>query len=286
MPHLTINGVATAYSDAGSGPPLVFIHGAVQTLHVWQAQIAPLTESYRCIAYDLRGHGESELGQAPLTMKLFADDLLALLDALGIARATLCGVSLGGMIALHAAARSPERVAALALANTPVALSLSPTLLRVVGALDPYLLLRPIFRILGQARAGRIGLRLARSLMGLGWVSGVAEEHFLKGFSTMRPEAVVATYRAICEAGLPDLSPIRAPTLIVTGFHEADLVFRHAAEIARWIGRAELVTVPGGHVTNLDAPDAFNAALARFLATTARGGEASSSDPTAGAGLA
>jgi 3-oxoadipate enol-lactonase len=265
MPRLPLNGVETAYAETGAGPPLVFLHGAVQTLSVWDAQVAHFAPRFRCVAYDMRGHGASGLGDEPLSVGLLADDLHALLDALGIGRATLCGVSLGGMVALHAAARRPERVRALALANTPVALSLSPLLLRTIDALNPYALLRPAFRALDTGRAGRLGLRIALAVMGRDWVSGAAEHHFLKGFSTMRPKALVETYRAICEAGLPDMTRIRAPVLVVTGQAESGMIFRHAAEIARQVGRAELATVPGGHVTNLDAPDTFNAALDGFF---------------------
>jgi pimeloyl-ACP methyl ester carboxylesterase len=118
---------------------------------------------------------------------------------------------------------------------------------------------------LDTGRAGRLGLKIALAFMGRDWVSGAAEHHFLKGFSTMRPEALMETYRAICEAGLPDMTRIRAPVLVVTGQAESGMIFRHAAEIARQVGRAELATVPGGHVTNLDAPDAFNAALDGFF---------------------
>jgi len=271
MQRVTVNGVETAFEETGAEadparPPLVFVHGAVQTLRVWDAQVAHFAGAYRCIAYDLRGHGATPLGDRDLTIPLLADDLLALLDALGLERAVVCGVSLGGMAALHAAARAPSRLAALALANTPVALSTSPALLKLLDWTNPYALLRPVFAAIGQRRAAELGLALAARLVGPGWVSEKAREHFVRGFSTMPAPAVLATYRAITQAGIPTLRSLDAPALLVVGEAEARLVLRHAEEIAKRLGRAEIVTIPGGHVTNLDAPDAFNAALAAFLA--------------------
>lgn len=265
MPSIAVNGIALAYEETGSGDPLILLHGAVQARDVWRAQVPVLARRFRVVAYDLRGHGESGLGKESMTIGLLTDDLLALMDALRIERAVLCGVSLGGMVALHAAERAPERVRAMVLANSPMALSLSSRLLTLIDWLNPYLVLVPALVTLGQERAGRIGIGLAKTMLGRGWVSETAERRFIAGFSSMSRQAVLETYRAICEARVPPLEKVSCPTLIVTGKHETGMIFRHAAEIARRIGRVELATVPGGHVTNLDAPDAFNAAVMGFV---------------------
>ena len=263
------NGHAFRAVDRGAGPPLLLLHGATQDKSVWARQMRRFARSRRALAYDARGHGGTRLGtrvrQDGLSVDLMAEDCLAIMDAAGIERAVLCGVSMGGMVSLAVAARAPERVSALVLANTPIALSLSPRLLRVIDFLNPYAILPPLFRLVDPARLARLGLRTVEVVLGSGWASGVTSHRFERAFATMGPEAITETYRAICEARLPDLSAVRCPVLVVTGTHEADMIFRHAAEIARRVGVAELRTVPGGHVTNLDSPAEFNRALAGFF---------------------
>ena len=268
---VTIRDTPVAVHERGEGPPLVFLHGATQDHTIWARQVARFRHAHRTVAYDARGHGRTPLGPAieagdVLTVDLMAEDCLAVLDALGIERAVLCGVSLGGMTALAVAARAPGRVEALVLANTPLALSLNPALLRVIDWLNPYAVLVPLLRWMDPTRVARTGVWLLRLLLGRGWARPEAAGRLVRAFGRMPPRALVETYRAICEARLPDVGRMAAPVLVVTGEDEIAMVFRHAAEIARLIGRAELVTLPGGHVTNIDAPGAFNDALAAFLA--------------------
>ena len=266
---ISANGHVFRAIDRGAGPPLVFLHGATQDLTVWTRQMRRFGGSRRALAFDARGHGGTTLGAGVrrdgLTLGTMADDCLAIMDAAGIDRAVLCGVSMGGMVALHVAARAPERVSALVLANTPLALSLNPRLLRLIDALNPYAILPPLFRLIDPVRLARLGLKGASLVFGPGWAQVGSSHRFERAFATMGPEAITETYRAICEARLPDLDRVRCPVLVVTGTNEADMIFRHAAEIARRVGVAELATVPGGHVTNLDSPDAFNRALAAFF---------------------
>ena len=265
--------------ERGEGPPhvlphvlpLVLLHGATQDASVWARQIVRFSHSRRTLAFDARGHGRTPLGHAiesggTLSMDGMVDDCLAVMDAAGIERAVLCGVSMGGMIALHAAARAPHRVEALVLANTPLALSLSPRLLTFIDWLNPYAVLPPLLKRIDGARLARWGLKLAGAALGPGWAQRRTSHRFERAFATMSPRALTETYRAICEARLPDLAAVHCPVLVVTGTNEADVIFRHAAEIARRVGVAELRTVPGGHVTNLDSPDEFNAALEAFFA--------------------
>ena len=268
---IMVDGTPFRAIERGDGPPLLFLHGATQNLTIWTRQIVRFRATRRCIAFDARGHGRTPLGHAiqggaTLTMDRMADDCLRVMDAAGIDRAALCGVSMGGMTALHVAARAPERVDALVLANTPLALSLSPRLLGAIDRLNPYAVLPPLLKRIDGARLARWGLWSAELVLGEGWARRQTSHRFERAFATMSPLALTETYRAICEARLPDLSRVRCPVLVVTGTDEADVIFRHAAEIARRVGVAELRTVSGGHVTNLDSPAEFNAALEAFFA--------------------
>ena len=257
--------------DRGAGPPLVFLHGATQDRSVWSRQIKYFQASHRTIAFDMRGHGQTPLGptiengETVLSLDALGRDCLAIMDKLRVERAVLCGVSLGGMVALDVAARAPERVEALVLANTPLALSLSPRVLTVIDWLNPYTVLVPLLRWVEPERVAKIGTRIARVVFGPGWARGEGTRRFVRAFGRMKPKALIETYRAICEARLPQLSRITCPILVVTGHDEANMIFRHAAEIARGVGTAELATIPGGHVSNLDSPDAFNRTLDAFF---------------------
>lgn len=264
--------LTVAYRDAAAttetgAPPLLLLHGAVQTNAVWSAQIPALSQSRRIVAPDFRGHGETRGDIAGLSVETLAEDGFRFLDALGIDRVSLGGVSLGGMVALEMAARQPERVEALVLADTPLALSLHGPVRSILEALGPQRILLPLFRLFGQRRTARLGIASVRTAFGKKWVGADAERHFIAGFATMSPAAILATYEAIVAADPAAIRALDIPSLVILGDDEVSLVVDHAAEIARRIGRAEIVRVTGGHVANLDAPEAFNRAVAGFFET-------------------
>ncbi|HEY9058192.1 MAG TPA: alpha/beta hydrolase [Aurantimonas sp.] len=265
--------LTVAYRDAAAvtetgAPPLLLLHGAVQTKAVWSAQIPALSRSRRVVAPDFRGHGETRGDTAGLSVETLAEDGFRFLDALGIDRVSLGGVSLGGMVALEMAAQQPERVDALILADTPLALSLHGPVRSILEALGPQRILSPLFLFFGRRRTARLGIAAVRALFGKKWVGADAERHFVAGFATMPPAAILATYEAIVAADPAAIRALDIPCLVILGDDEVSLVVDHAAEIARRIGRAEIVRVEGGHVANLDAPEAFNQAVTSFLERT------------------
>ncbi|MBS7250977.1 MAG: alpha/beta fold hydrolase [Candidatus Freyarchaeota archaeon] len=106
------------YEDVGKGPALVLIHGMGGDSTEWSPLIPELSREVRCIAVDLRGHGKSEKPNQPYTQDMFADDVAALLDTLKIDKAYICGVSMGGFVALKMALNHPEKVNGLILIDT------------------------------------------------------------------------------------------------------------------------------------------------------------------------
>jgi 3-oxoadipate enol-lactonase len=118
--RILVNEVEISYLEEGAPDalPLLFIHGFPFNKLMWKHQLQALKNEYRCIAYDVRGHGQSQAGEKDFSMDLFADDLLAFLDALEIKKAVVCGLSMGGYIALNAIQKQPERFAALILMDT------------------------------------------------------------------------------------------------------------------------------------------------------------------------
>lgn len=118
MPKIVANGISVHYQQVGQGPDVVLIHGVTSDLSSWFLTTMPmLAENFRVTAYDLRGHGHSDLTPSGYTSAHLADDLDALLVALGIERAHLVGYSFGGTVAMHTALRHPSRVASLVLAE-------------------------------------------------------------------------------------------------------------------------------------------------------------------------
>jgi pimeloyl-ACP methyl ester carboxylesterase len=262
--------VVVAFDDVsvgafGDGCPLLLLHGAVQTRAVWEAQVGALAPRRRLIVPDLRGHGDTSLGHRPLTVEQLACDAFRLLDALQIQRAAICGVSLGGMVALEMAERSPDRVACLVLSNTPTSLTSIAWLRWLIDRLDPQELLPIAFRFLGQAATARLGLGIASRIVGPQWVGHVARRHFIRGFRHMSPEAIVATYGAIVSALPVDPGRIRCPTLLLAGRRDAPSIVAQMTELAGTLTDAHLEWVPAGHVASLDDPDGFNRLVLRFL---------------------
>jgi 3-oxoadipate enol-lactonase len=118
--EMTVNNHTISYTDEGpdNAPVVILIHGFPLNKSMWNKQVELLIETYRVIAYDVRGHGNSTAGTDDFSIELFVDDLLGLMDALKIDRAMLCGLSMGGYIALNAIENFPKRFGSLILCDT------------------------------------------------------------------------------------------------------------------------------------------------------------------------
>ncbi|MDO9634914.1 MAG: alpha/beta fold hydrolase [Paludibacter sp.] len=117
---ITVNDLTVSYIDEGStnSQTIIFIHGFPLNKSMWEKQIEVFKENFRVIAYDIRGHGNTDAGNVNFSIELFVKDLLCLMDALKIDKAILCGFSMGGYIALNAIEHHPERFNALLLCDT------------------------------------------------------------------------------------------------------------------------------------------------------------------------
>jgi 3-oxoadipate enol-lactonase len=117
---IKINGWSMNYVERGApgATPIIFIHGFPFSLEMWEPQMRALPNQFRAIAYDVRGHGHSDVGNGQYSIEFFVDDLIGLMDHLVIERATVCGLSMGGYIALRAIERHPERINGLVLCDT------------------------------------------------------------------------------------------------------------------------------------------------------------------------
>ncbi len=269
MPTVRANGVDAFYERRGGGQPVVFVHGAVMDHAQWTPQLDALDDEYEVVAYDVRGHGRTR--GAPrdrYSIDLFAGDLAALLDALDLDRPVLCGLSMGGCIAQTVAARRPDRVAGLVLADT-----FAPTLFTRSEWIQRSLLLRatvPPVRLLGYERVERALVWLHERLSGPG-VSGDYDRvrQLRAAGPTMSTDEFARVVRAVARFHEThvDLSAIAAPTLVLYGEHDAPFVRRHADRFRAEIPDCTVREIPdAGHASNLDNPEAFTAAVRAFLA--------------------
>jgi len=117
---IPVNDINVSYNDEGpkKAPVIIFIHGFPLNKSMWDKQSEKLKDSYRVIAYDIRGHGDTDLGAIDFSIDLFAQDLIDFMDALKIEKTMLCGLSMGGYIALNAIDKHPNRFSALILSDT------------------------------------------------------------------------------------------------------------------------------------------------------------------------
>jgi pimeloyl-ACP methyl ester carboxylesterase len=272
-PHLVpVRDTRLAVQTVGSGLPLVLLHAFPLDHGMWLRQ-EPLGESLRLIVPDLRGFGGST-GSVPRGIADLADDVAALLDGLHLERpAVICGVSMGGYVAQHVAARHPDHVAALVLvdtkleADTPEARAARVDLAGKVGRLGQ--------SILADAMIPRL-LAVPRSDADPAVVARHAENRAL--LQALVERQPVATIQAALAAlgDRPDmtaaLARVEVPTLLVVGAEDqiTPPACLEAAEAI--IPRAKLLIVPAaGHLVPLEAPEVFNRALGEFLAESLRG---------------
>ncbi|WP_232668669.1 alpha/beta fold hydrolase [Pseudonocardia sp. TRM90224] len=259
MHTVTLGTTTLAFDDigAGSGTPLLLVHGHPFDRSMWAPQIEGFRGAHRVIGPDLRGYGASP-GAVP-QWSAFADDLATLLDVLRVERAVVVGLSMGGQIAMDLQRRHPDRVAGLLLADTTAAVDADPAA-RVATAdrlerdgMDPYAV-EALYRMVRPDAPPRVA------------------EHVLEMMRGTDPRGAAAAQRA--RAARPDyrssLGAVDVPTVVVVGTEDDYTPIRDAQEIADRVPGAELVVIDGAaHLPPLEQPAAFNAAVARLLARTA-----------------
>lgn len=255
-----VDGGPVAWREAGDGPVVVFLHGLGGSRTAWDPQLTALAGRYRCVAWDLPGYGASP--PMALSFPALADAVAGLLDALGVDRAPLVGLSLGGMVALHAALAHPDRVAGLALLDT------SP---RFGGdGTDP-----------DQWRAARLapldaGVSPADMavdvLTSVGGPAlwGHALDQAVAAMARIPADGLRAAIGLLPTHDVTDrLGEIAVPTLVAVGEHDEETPLAYSEALADGITGARLEVIAGaGHLANLEQPEAVTRLLAGFLPTT------------------
>lgn len=271
MPWAETNEIETYYQRYGEGQPLVCVHGAWTDHRLWDPQIEALSSDYEVIVYDLRGHGNTgPSAERRYTIALFAADLRALIEELGLDRPIVCGLSLGGMIAQTYAVRNSDRLRALVLADTAVstALTLRDKLTRVAF---PGWAMRGTVRLLRPSRYVDFAYWLATVTRGEDWFGRDenVRAYVRETMSSFETTEFNKVFRAIYDFRRVDLAAIQVPALVLNGEYESRSVFTHTAHMERLIPDVQTAVIPdAGHTSNMENPEAFNRELLGFLSTS------------------
>jgi 3-oxoadipate enol-lactonase len=240
------------------GPPLLLLGSLGSTVAMWDRQLPVLAERFRVVRADHRGHGGSPVPPGPYALDDLVADVVLLLDALEISRASVVGLSLGGMVAMRLASLHPERVDRLALLCTSA------------GFGDPES---------WTTRAAQVRAHGIASL-----ADAVISRWFTPDFARREPAAIdgirqslrdtsAEGYAGCCEAiGQldlhQDLSRITAPTLVLAGAEDPSTTPAVLQVIADGIPGARLAVVPGAHLANVESASEVNAVLVSHFSST------------------
>ncbi|MGH6771710.1 MAG: 3-oxoadipate enol-lactonase [Xanthobacteraceae bacterium] len=257
MPVIDANGCPIHVEIEGpeAAPALILSNSLGTTLGMWDGQVAAFTQHFRLVRFDRRGHGGSGVPQGPYSMEMLGRDVLAIMDGLNIRKANWCGLSMGGMEGMWLGANAGDRFERLVLSNTS---SFFPD------------------------KAGwNDRLKLVREKGVPAFAAANMERWFTKGFRGRAPQTVdaikdmfaatplegyIACGSAVRDMDHRDLLPkIKAPTLVIVGQHDPATVPEAGQYVCEHIPGARLATLDAAHLSNVEQPSQFNAAVLGFL---------------------
>jgi 3-oxoadipate enol-lactonase len=247
MKFMKANGLVLHFSDHGRrhGPPLVFINSLGTDFRIWNEVAEILAPDFRIVTYDKRGHGLSEAGPDENDIADYASDLAALLDGLGVGRATIVGLSIGGLIAQELYRQSPERVAALVLCDTAAKIGTDEVWDQRIAQVE-----RGGIEALADGVLERwftAHFRAARS----------AELAGMRAMLTRTPrQGYLAACGALKRADLrPYAGRIQAPTLCLVGDEDGSTPVALVKETSALIPGSRFEIIEGaGHIPNVEKP--------------------------------
>jgi 3-oxoadipate enol-lactonase len=262
MPTMDVNGVALAYDDEGQGPPLLLLHAGIADRSMWDDVVPMLTDRFRVIRFDLRGYGQTPLPDGPF---VYASDAAELLTALGIERAHLVGVSMGGHVALDLALARPEMVDRLVLVGAGIDGWQHDATLAAAWQEE-------------EAAFERGDLDEAAWINVRTWLDGPTrrEEDVPKALrrrvfemqrAAFEQENPAATGGWLMPSRRERLGDVTAPTLVLVGALDQRDFRRIARFLAAEIPGALFEELPAvAHLPPLERPEAFARAIIAFLA--------------------
>ncbi|MCB9418649.1 MAG: alpha/beta fold hydrolase [Ardenticatenaceae bacterium] len=249
-----------AYQDTCDQMVLLLVHGFPLDSAMWEFQLQDLADVARVIAPDLRGHGRSDSVPGPYSMKLFSDDIAGLLDYLNVSEpVVVCGLSMGGYIALDFYRRYPERVAGLILTATRAGADSEEG----KAGRD-----KSIAAVEAEGTEPVIAGMLPKLMAPDSYEDDELVDFVKEIMEGTSVEGMIGALQAIRDRpdSTPTLGKIAVPTLIIHGENDQIIPIAEAEAMYRAIEEAEMVVVENaGHLPNLEQPDIFNDAVVDFL---------------------
>jgi len=260
MDLIEVEGLRIAYERVGQGPPLVLLHGYVgDGRSTWRRQIDELSDELTVVAWDAPGMGRSSDPPESFRLPDYADCLAGFVDALGLGRTHVAGLSFGGGLALELYRRHPTIPASLVLAGAYAGWA---------GSLPPEVVEERLRQVLQLADLPPD--RFVRAVIPTMFSASASAEivgGFAANVSELHPSGLRAMARSFAEADLRDVLPhIDVPTLLLYGDEDVRAPLSVAEDLLAAIPTSKLVVLPGvGHVSSVEAADRFNAEVRRFL---------------------
>ena len=257
MPDIEIDGARLWYTVEGpnNAPPVLLLHSLGTTHELWDSQMPALRGTFRVIRYDMRGHGRSTASPAEVTIEQLGRDAIAVLDAVGVQSAAMCGISIGGVTSIWLGQHASQRARRLVLANTAAR----------IGTRESWS---------ERMRAVRAeGMRKAAELAMTRW--------FTDDFRAARPEVVARFHAMVSACSLEsylgacaalrdadlrrDLHRIVLPTLVIAGSKDPSTTVADGVYLRDNIPDAELEVLEAAHLSNVERGEEFSSLLTGFL---------------------
>lgn len=250
-----------AYDLAGSGPPVVFLHGIGGNRQQWRDQLTALAPSFKAIAWDARGYGLSDDYTGPLAFGDFSDDLVRLLDHLAIERAHLVGLSMGARILLDFAPNHLDRIATLTLCDFFYGFDESLT----EEKREEFIRLRKKPLEDGKSLSA-MAPAVVESLLAPDAVEPV-RQRLISSIEALHVESYLKTLEATTRYNRDaNLVALKMPVQLIYGEHDRLTPPSIGADALKQLSNAQLAVIPGaGHLTNIEKPTTFNQILTDFL---------------------
>jgi 3-oxoadipate enol-lactonase/4-carboxymuconolactone decarboxylase len=263
MPFVTADHVRLFYRIEGTaGKPVVILAHSIGADHsMWTQQVEALGTYFRIVRYDVRGHGASDVPEGEYSIEQLGSDALAIADALGISKFAFCGLSLGGAIGQWLAIHAPERLTHLVLANTSSQFGLRSnweTRIRMVHE---------------GGMASIVEMVMQRFFSPSTLARDFHASDIKSAFLGTDPKGYAGCCAALRDVDYTAaLSKIKNPTLVIVSDHDPSTPWSgHGEILAREIPGVRVVRLPGAHLSNLERPQSFNAAVLEFLQPTDAG---------------
>ncbi|SEG37380.1 alpha/beta fold hydrolase [Algoriphagus boritolerans] len=258
---IPVNNFNLSYDDLGKGDiPIIFLHGFPFDKQMWKSQLEFLSDTYRVIACDVRGFGKSSDEETNLSIDLFGSDLIYFMDTLGFQRAVVCGLSMGGYIALNAQARFPERFEAMILADTRCIYDSNEVkdkrmeVIKKIEAEGPNEFNEAFVKSVFHKDSLAEKKALVQELKDV--VFGNSERIITEGLRALSGRSETCS----------SLANVEIPTLIICGKEDTVTPLDQSKTMHEAIEGSMLhIIEKAGHVSNLEQLEAFNSILKEFL---------------------